>query len=45
MSQVIIPIITGIIVAAVTWFAAIQYRQKTYEAKIGGKGRVFKDEE
>ena len=35
MSQVIIPIITGIIVAAVTWFAAIQYRQKTYEAKIG----------
>ena len=25
----------GIIVAVITWFVAIQYRQKTYEAKIG----------
>lgn len=35
MSQVIIPIITGIIVAVITWFAATNYRMKTYEAKIG----------
>ena len=36
MSQVIIAIIvTGVIVAAITWVVANQHRQKTYEAKIG----------
>lgn len=35
MSQVIVPLITGIIVAVITWFVAIGYRKKTYEAKIG----------
>ncbi|MEG1294573.1 MAG: ribonuclease Y [Clostridium sp.] len=35
MSQVIVPFITGIIVAVITWFVAIGYRKKTYEAKIG----------
>ena len=36
MSQVIIAVIvTGVIVAAITWIVANQHRQKTYEAKIG----------
>ena len=36
MSQVIIAVIvTGVIVAAITWVVANQHRQKTYEAKIG----------
>lgn len=35
MSELIIPLITGIIVAVITWFAATEYRKKTYEAKIG----------
>lgn len=35
MSQVIIPFVTGIIVAVIAWFAAIAYRKKTYEEKIG----------
>lgn len=35
MSQVIIPIITGVIVAVITWFVATGYRKKTYEEKIG----------
>ena len=35
MSQVIVPLITGIIVAVITWFVAIGYRKKTYEEKIG----------
>ena len=35
MPQVIIPLITAVIVAVITWFVAVNYRQKTYEAKIG----------
>lgn len=35
MSQVIIAVIvTGVIVAAITWIVANQHRQKTYEAKL-----------
>ena len=35
MSQVIVPLIASIIVAVITWFVATNYRQKTYETKIG----------
>lgn len=35
MSEILIPLITGIIVAVITWFVAIGYRKKTYEEKIG----------
>ncbi len=47
MSPVISACITGLVVAVITWFAAIEYRKKTYEGKIGSaeeKSREIIDE-
>jgi len=47
VSQIITPIITGVIVAVITWFVAIAYRKNSYESKIGSaeeKSREIIDE-
>ena len=47
MSPVISALITGLVVAVITWFVAVEYRKKTYESKIGSaeeKSREIIDE-
>ncbi len=47
MSPVISALVTGLVVAVITWFVAVEYRKKTYESKIGSaeeKSREIIDE-
>ena len=47
MSPIISVLITAIIVAPITWLAAVAYRKKSYESKIGSaeeKSREIIDE-